>query len=318
MHAILFSAAVFGLLAVNSSFDLSSLPPSYIVIVVAVTVCVVGLPHGADDYRTGQVILKRYLDSRENNCVANLTRALAFITAYMAVAALVVMGWYLLPVVTVLIFFAMSAWHFGSEDKCDVLKGTGLCKPFLFALGGMVIWVPTLFQADAVGNLLDLIIPGSGWEAWLVLEILQPVAICCLAIVVLCLALMNWREKSAWIWLVRIGSLFILFSFADPFIGFAVYFCGWHSAGELIRFVNRNGSHAIVRLIPFTLAAIVCCFAGWSAWYFLEGLTWTESLVRTIFIGLSAVAVPHLMLHLAEESDGPTRRDCVNQMSEVL
>ena len=48
---------------------------------------------------------------------------------------------------------------------------------------------------------------------------------------------------------------------------------------------------------------------GLAAWLMLSGSGWNETLIRATFIGLSAVAVPHLLLHgLAPLLDASARR----------
>lgn len=48
-------------------------------------------------------------------------------------------------------------------------------------------------------------------------------------------------------------------------------------------------------LAPLTAGAIV--LIGLMTWLALAGTGWHETLIRATFVGLSAVAIPHLLLH---------------------
>ena len=95
-----------------------------------------------------------------------------------------------------------------------------------------------------------------------------------------------------------VASLVVLFAVASPLVSFPVYFCGWHSARGLERLRRELGeswSELARSLAPMTVGAIA--LVGVAAWLVLGGAGWNGTLVRATFVGLSAVAVPHLLLH---------------------
>jgi Brp/Blh family beta-carotene 15,15'-monooxygenase len=93
-------------------------------------------------------------------------------------------------------------------------------------------------------------------------------------------------------------------------VSFPVYFCAWHSARGLKRLRRELGEswpELATSLAPLTVAAIA--LVGLAAWLVLSGSGWNETLIRATFIGLSAVAVPHLLLHgFAPLLDASARR----------
>jgi magnesium-transporting ATPase (P-type) len=107
-----------------------------------------------------------------------------------------------------------------------------------------------------------------------------------------------------------VASLVALFAVATPLVSFPVYFCAWHSARGLKRLRRELGEswpELATSLAPLTVTAIA--LVGLAAWLVLSGSGWNETLIRATFIGLSAVAVPHLLLHgFAPLLDASARR----------
>jgi Brp/Blh family beta-carotene 15,15'-monooxygenase len=107
-----------------------------------------------------------------------------------------------------------------------------------------------------------------------------------------------------------VASLVVLFAVASPLVSFPVYFCGWHSARGLQRLRRELGEswpELAKSLAPLTVGAIA--LVGLAAWLVLGGAGWNGTLIRATFVGLSAVAVPHLLLHgVAPLCHAPARR----------
>ena len=95
-----------------------------------------------------------------------------------------------------------------------------------------------------------------------------------------------------------VASLVVLLAVASPLVSFPIYFCGWHSMRGLARLRRELGESwpELARsLAPLTVGAIA--LIGLAAWLVLGGAGWNGTLIRATFVGLSAVAVPHLLLH---------------------
>ncbi|MEM8736049.1 MAG: Brp/Blh family beta-carotene 15,15'-dioxygenase, partial [Planctomycetota bacterium] len=92
-------------------------------------------------------------------------------------------------------------------------------------------------------------------------------------------------------------AFLLLFAVADPIISFAIYFSGWHSVRGLSRLGTVHGkspSATILAATPMTLGAVAFALVVFSL---LRGGNASDATVRTMFISLSAIAVPHLLLH---------------------
>jgi beta-carotene 15,15'-dioxygenase len=276
--------------------------------VLAVLVALIGLPHGAADHRFARPRLEPVL---------GLAWLPVFLAGYLAVAMLVVGGWFVAPAATVVAFFLASAWHFGQEEPRLLIGPRGLRPVFRFARGGLVIWTPLVFHARDVAAILGLAAPGGSGPAihhalslltacsWIML----PIAAAGWTLQLLAASRSTGRRRRVLLAdNALVASLVVLFVVASPLVSFAVYFCGWHSARGLERLRRQLGetwSELARSLAPLTVGAIA--LVGLAAWLVLGGAGWNGTLIRATFVGLSAVAVPHLLLHgiapLCETSD---------------
>ena len=266
--------------------------------ILAVFVALIGLPHGAADHRFARPRLEPVL---------GMTWLPVFLAGYLAVAVLVACGWFVAPATTVVGFFLASAWHFGQEEPRFPFRPRGLRPVFRFARGGLVIWTPLVFHARDVAAILGLAAPGGSGPA--IQHAVSLLTIC--AWIMLPLAAAAWtlqglaasrrtgrRRRVLLADNTLVASLVVLFAVVSPLVSFPVYFCGWHSARGLERLRRELGeswSELARSLAPLTVGAIA--LVGLAAWFVLGGAGLNGTLIRATFVGLSAVAVPHLLLH---------------------
>jgi Brp/Blh family beta-carotene 15,15'-monooxygenase len=278
--------------------------------VVALLVAVVGLPHGAADHRFARPRLEP---------VVGKAWLPVFLIGYLAIATVVVGGWFVAPAATIVVFFLASAWHFGIEEPRFLVGPLCLRPVFRFARGGLVVWTPLVFRGGEVGEMLGLVAPGGSGPA-----IRQATAL-----LTACSSIMLVIAAAAWVLqgLVAVGhtgrfrrvllvdnalvaSLVALFAVASPLVGFGVYFCAWHSARGLRRLrieLGESWPELARSLAPLTAGAIV--LIGLGTWIGLGRGGWNDTLIRATFVGLSAVAMPHLLLHgFAPLFEPPARR----------
>lgn len=285
---------------------------SAVVVVLAILVAFVGLPHGAADHRFAQTRLEPLLGR---------SWLAVFLLGYLAIAAAVVFGWVLAPAATIILFFLASAWHFGAEEPRLATGPQWFRSLARFARGGLVIWTPLVFRHDEVLQILASVAPRSsstavaavGGPLWLV------------SVAMLAVATAGWGSQFLAAWRTSgrrrrvlvadnalVVSLALLFVLTGPLVSFPVFFCGWHSARGLRRLRRELGEswrQLALSLAPLTIAAIA--LIALTGGVLLPAATWNETLVRATFIGLSAVAVPHLLLHgldaLVWKTGGPQR-----------
>jgi len=269
--------------------------------VLALLVAVVGLPHGAADHRFARPRLEPLLGP---------VWWVVFLAGYLAIAGAVVLGWFFAPAATILAFFLASAWHFGQEEP-DLVAGPHgaklLRQAFRVARGGLVIWVPVALQTDEVVRILSLTAPrGFAPQIEWAVDALVACSWVMLAIAgvawgwqaLLAIASQGRRRRVLLLDTLMVASLVLVFAWANPVVGFLIYFCGWHSARGLQRLRRELGEswcQLAASLAPMTALAIG--LVGCGTCLVLRAPTWNDTLIRATFVGLSSVALPHLILH---------------------
>jgi Brp/Blh family beta-carotene 15,15'-monooxygenase len=300
----LYTAISLALMGMVLCFGAPSFPVT--IMGASLAIALTGVPHGGLDHWTGrQILAPRFPKSWW----------IVFFPSYLAIGAIIVVVWSAAPVIMAVGFFVLSAWHFGREEEES--RGAARCHSgpnarrtlsstyghlSAVAIGGLVIWIPALLRPQEMAWLVRMLVASndatsSGWivtgTRWIAI-VLVPLA---LAIVALRLRL-DSRNVRNWIPMLTIGL-----SIVTPIlISFTVYFCAWHSILGLQRLQQREGlslsqfSYAVAPLS--TLAILGILMMGW--FYSRDALSMVEPewiSVKTLFIGLSAIAVPHILLH---------------------
>ncbi|MEO1615253.1 MAG: Brp/Blh family beta-carotene 15,15'-dioxygenase [Planctomycetota bacterium] len=285
--------AIVSLLVAALSVIGITLPKEWVLIAVLILVASIGVPHGGLDHWTGRMLLSKQFPR---------TWMLLFFPGYLAIAAAAVCGWMLLPLLTAIGFFIASAWHFGLDDDRRPLSHPALDTLHAIAIGGLVIWIPVLARSEEVESALATIIPGElGLSAVAILAVMKPLS--CFFGILAIGAIVRDCLLNHWSAVVRNVGFLAIFMMANTILAFGIYFCGWHSLRGLKRLALEHQltwGQLVAATIPLTVGAIVLSAAGMAYWS--EGQNVPESLNRTLFIALSAMAVPHLVLH------GPLKR----------
>ena len=301
MHSAFISTLALAIVfATASGLDSSR---SVEVFTLASLVALIGVPHGALDHAVGQRLFRPALGS---------LWGAAFFSVYLAISVVVVIGWYVMPVSTILTFFLVSAWHFGLEER-DAVNGSWTRHLLAIASGGMIIWMPALFRGDEVVELLTLITPSDKDTS--IAFCVSSVASSALIFAPLCLFdclqqdLQRRPRDRSWIEFIcgsnflRMLSFALLCNVANTLVSFTVYFCGWHSVRGLHQLALSLGESVFLtyrKLLPLTVAALALVSVGSFFWSSTDAIE--SSLTRTVFLGLSAMAIPHLCLHIFAES----------------
>ena len=279
------------------------LPFSMVAAGLAIGVLLIGLPHGGLDQKIGLSLFSKF------------PRHIAlpmFLASYLLIAAVVILGWVIAPMVTILAFFGLSAWHFGLEEETRE-RFTMVQRLSIIARGGMVIWIPAYFQGSVVADLITLILPaGDSFVAEQVVSVIQICSPIALGLLIFDLisaggiaSQPTFALSPKYLHRIRVFAFAVLFATVDPLVSFGVYFCGWHSIRGLahlrdqFQLTNRDLAW---NLLPISSVAIALFAVGFLVSSSVNLIA--PALVQTVFIGLSAVAVPHLLLHIVTDSIG--------------
>lgn len=247
---------------------------------LAVVVAFLGMPHGAlDPWIAERIGLSR---SRTGNIAFNLV--------YLLIAALVVVIWTFLPVVSLLLFLLISAWHFSGDWSHDMGPLTRL------GVGLLLLLMPIGFHTENVA-LLFSDLSGDGGST-LAHTLSLPVWF--LVVAMLALAeLAAWRGR--WLAGLELSALLALAYVAPPLVYFALYFCLLHSPRHLLGQFREAGPSQRPRLVRMAIVYTVATLAllGVLAWYWSHQdatAPFNALVTKLIFIGLAAVTVPHMLL----------------------
>ncbi len=263
---------------IASTAPASAVPASEIQLVLLVALLILlGLPHGATDAWI----------ARRIGVFQKPLGWLTFNLAYLALALLVAGVWWQLPVFALSAFLVISAWHF-SGDWSPSLAGA---KRMLSGLS--VLGLPAIFHPSEVAEIFELLAgPGSSAVA----VILQWAGIAAMMGIVVLLI----REALGKNWSVvsEFALLIVLAFAAPPLVYFTLYFCLLHSPRHFRSTLNLAGAdqraNLAVHAAAYTLATVV--IAVGLATFFLSQSSISDTALQTVFIGLAALTVPHMLV----------------------
>ena len=261
--------------------------------VLALLIVALGIPHGALDALLAADLCRR----------RGVWWWVGFAAAYLATTLLVLAAWHWWPRFLLALFLVLSASHFGGDlDGC--------CPRWIRLLyGGAPTVLPAVFHGGELQLLFSWLIPAeSAAQLVGVLGALaEPYLIAIGAAVIL---LARRRKPEA----AEVAALSGLCLVAPPLLAFTIFFCGMHSARHILRCLwsdrgaAREGAASLlmpdrpsgprlrraVGLAAPPMAATLLLL--WGYWEQVAGLAPEPRLVRTVFIGLAALTVPHVIL----------------------
>ncbi len=279
-------------IALAASPFVPSLPLAAQLTLLAAVVVVFGLPHGALDLALVQ------------GASRGSRRALATAAAiYLAVAGAVLAVWLSFPVVALFGFLLIAIVHFGLGDTEDLHGWQRAIETV--ARGGFAGIAPVVFHAGTTRDLFALLVGPSAVPA--LDAALHAAAAPATAIWLSCLvASVIWRlVRRTPGWLTAVAELLLttaLFAVYHPLAAFLLYFGFVHSVRHIAdlgasRFpdsAERARRWLLRESIPFTIATVILGLLAWLV--FARSVSFDEAMMRTVFWGLSALTVPHMIL----------------------
>ena len=289
-HSVVYSIAAAAFAAVVLGFASTAgvtTASSVAIGVAAISVAVIGVPHGGLDHWVGRRLLAERFGSRW---------PIVFFTAYLFAGMMVAGVWYVAPEQLLILFFLVSAWHFGREDGMNHLEA--------IAAGGLIIWMPALSRPAEMESILQsLIIDDSVAAAARVVTITRWIAVVLIPVAVWSLLLGEFRKHT----LATISTM-IVAAVVPILWSFTLFFCGWHSIRGLARMRNEENLSwrlFIVAVAPLSIGAVAIVVGVGAS--LGESLAEPTEQMRMLFIGLASIAVPHLFLHEIENVLTSTR-----------
>lgn len=269
---------LFSVIAILIGFISTLLMPTsstFYLLVLAILILFLGVPHGALDPVFAQKLLH----------LKNGKDWSKFVLTYIALSVVVVCIWWQLPLVFMVGFLLLSVMHFSRDLGDRVPKITRLLY------GGSMIVLPTLFHSEEMQSLFSLILnEESGMEIVNFLNVLVwPWLVA--SLIGICLEFVK-----EWLVGLEILAVALLSTLAPPLVGFTIYFCGMHSLRHILR-TKAYADMTFSKLGLFSLAPMIgVIFFAVLAWFYLPEVPEYERLLKFVFVGLAALTVPHMLL----------------------
>lgn len=273
---------------------LTATPLGWQLVLLSAIVVVIGLPHGAYDWFHARDQLRTQFGR---------SWAVPYTLVYVGAGALVVAAWYLAPSLMILAFLVVACVHFGAEDL-GVASHQSL-RAWLASYARGAACIATICAASPVAvaaifraMLGDAATPSPAWFAlggsvallaaapWLVQQAL------------LASRLQGARSVAA---VVALPALLVSQAVLPPLLAFALFFGFWHALPHTFDLAaDRHGPlrpRAVARVLLLVAPlVVVVTFAGIAVARLLAPALSAEiATLRVAFVGLSALAVPHML-----------------------
>lgn len=236
-----------------------------------------GIPHGAADHLVAQKLAK------QENKNFNLW---VFIGKYLAVMLLYGILWYYFPLLSFILFIALSVFHFGDLETTS--------KPKMNASG--IKYVGEIVRSFILGiGILGFILSQHQLEVDKILQNFNlgvgiPFYRIPTGLYILCFLIGYQKEHRTYF--IHTGITLLIGTLLPILPAFMCYFAGCHamySIRVLSLSLNLSPRALLSKLLPFTLLALIMGFA----YLFLVS---REKWLAHAFIFLSFLTLPHFFL----------------------
>ena len=242
----------------------------------------------------------------------------AFYSAYLALAAAVLLLWWRAPVVALPAFLLYSALHFGTEAErrfSPARLARGIAAGFV-PIAAACNWWPQQVTAT-FGLMLHGHAVSAASIATLAGCVLWPV------VAVALLGALLTDGWHSWPVLALVAVELPLFHYCTPTAAFALFFCLWHTPEHMLStsmdplgtFQSKLLAEHLRRgIVPWLVSLAGVSGACWM------GRHQVGNYIGVIFIALSALTVPHMLLsELCRRQHRSLLRNCTHRpMSQQL
>ncbi len=281
-------AAVIGLsiLARVLGDELASLE---VTTVAAVAIVLFGLPHGTLDVEIAASYFRQLGTVGKSKIIA----------AYVGCAGAMVLLWFVAPAFALASFLVVSIIHF-SRDWRD-----GGDPFFAMMVAWAIVAMPALSHPESVAFIFGTLTGGTTGP---VIAALLACTAAPASLGSLVFAYCKWREMDEARALEMLTCLTAAI-FLPPLIAFAIFFCGLHSPRHMADALRETHSlkRSKVAFIGFAVFALAVCI-GVMLFMSRQDMATQPGLIRSAFILISVLTVPHFLLEWAMDSKSAPQR----------
>ena len=260
-------------------------------------ILVLGVSHGALDHIRG----KRILEPKFNKAWSIL-----FFPGYIILGLIVIISWISFPPVTLLLFLITAGYHFGEEDLSFFKEDSGVIFAIVsFLKGFLIITLSFHYSFENTSLFFEyLMVPQNYYDA------LIPLKSTLFSVNLICLVgglIYLFKDSINHLALTLLEVLLITLSFIylPLILAFSLYFCFLHSSKHIIGLAKELDKQDIKNgLKLFSVKAVpLTCITALAAvlFVFLLSEKLDENIIKTIFIGLASLTLPHILLEILDK-----------------
>ncbi len=265
-----------------------SLDSLQITMVASVAIVIAGIPHGTLDV---EIATARFGSSTTSN-------KLAILSAYIGCALMMILLWQQIPELALTAFLIISIVHFSTDWR----EGA---EPFLaMMVGWALIALPALSHPQSVAMIFEML---TGNQNGATISAVLACASVPAALGSLVFAY-NAYENGEYVNATEVLSCLVAAICLPPLIAFAIFFCGLHSPRHMADAIRETGDLSAKKKL-FVIVAVFALSMGMGALLFVgdSELPIDAGIIRTAFILLSTLTVPHFVLEQILAAQKPAR-----------
>lgn len=257
---------------------------------------VIGIPHGAMDH---------VIDGAINDWKPT-TFNLKFYAKYLGMMVGYLVVWYFLPLVAIVVFFGITAYHFGQADAQRYSIDRSWVEQFVIISRGLTIIVLLLYAdlpyASAIIETMTDFDLYSWSTSYLSVDVILPsTAIVSTLVIVTALLLNGSTFKLVATAIMENLIIVLLFTQVNIVIAFSLYFGWWHSYEHvkvMAAFLFDKGEN--LTFISFYKQSFTFSMIAYLGLLFvyniLDAFEETELMVGLLLILISILTLPHLFV----------------------
>lgn len=283
-----------GAIMVMLQYVLAPIPMEVQLIICALSIVLLGIPHGALDH---------LVEARNSSIRRKKFSLFSFLVLYMGKMILFGIIWIIYPPIAFLVFLVISSIHFGETDLLVMSDAKGTPVWLQLSHGALILGFLLLSHVNetmAILNSFPVVFPAwlkpEQWEQQVPFLLLALTGIHAMILY----GTVSSSTEFAWInYLIKTTLLILLMTLLPLILAFTFYFGFWHSFHALNAIRGHLSdsntplpwSQVLKRSIPFSLAAFILLAL------LLVWATTTYQLPMMLmffFIGIAILTAPHL------------------------
>lgn len=279
------------------SFPLS---PFIQALISGIALCIIGIPHGANDYL--------YREDRSR------TGLVKFLSYYIGIMAIYLMVWWVAPLLALAIFFLISLHHFGQSN----FENQNVWHAPSLLWGIWILFFPVLLHFNEAVQIFQSMISFTIYSGDLVSDraplALWQVATAGIFAIAYVISLFYYERQDALLCIVQFVLVTIWYLITPLLFGFIIVFCLWHATQSLQhqaayfkQLFSKSTREFFSAMLPFSVVAL----ASFCVYVAVFGFNISFS-----FILLSLISLPHvLVMHVLYKKGVSTHSATVQTQS---